>query len=465
MISPRIVSPENIPGDTLPLTIDDFSKLMAPAGPFEPAPHLAIAVSGGADSLALCLLANGWVRRRKGRVMALTVEHGLRQESAAEARQVGRWLKARNISHRILPWCGNKPTSGIQAAARAARMSRLTDWCARHHVLHLLTGHQMEDQAATVILRLSAGSGCDGLAAMPLVQDVRTPDGLGIRLIRPLLSVPEDRLKATLGRRSQAWIDDPSNHDRGYARTRLAASIDAFGNEGISVERLARVARRAGSDRAALDWSACVLLSKVAILHPAGFATLDWAIWRTAPESVSLRALIRLLTVVGGHTFGPRLERAERLSAELRISYPARAATLGGCRIMPQQGKVLICREPGLVEPDLKINPGDRGLWDNRFQIRLARRAKTHGECILGKLGLEGIAFFRRVMADRGQVLGSIPSPARPALPAFRDLDGLLAVPHLKYVREPGGKGCEAQYIGTGNRSGGVFGPIVRTGL
>jgi len=457
---PRIVSPENKPGDLIPLGIDEFSRLMAPAGPFEPAPHLAIAVSGGSDSLALCLLADGWARRRKGRVTALTVEHGLRPESAAEARQVRRWLKARDISHRILPWRGDKPTSGIQAAARAARISRLADWCARHHVLHLLSGHQMEDQAATVILRLSAGSGGDGLAAMPLVQDVRTSDGVGTRLIRPLLSVPEDRLKATLGRRSQAWIDDPSNHDRGYARTRLAASIDALGNEGISVERLARVARRAGSDRTALDWAVGVLLSKAAVLHPAGFATLEWAPWSTAPESVSLRTLIRLLTMVGGRTFGPRLERAERLSVGLRTAYPARATTLGGCRIMPRHGTLLICREPGVVEPALEMMPGERRLWDNRFQVRLPNIAKIRGQCILGKLGLEGIATFRRVMTDGGEAMEVIPPPARPALPAFWDLDGLLAVPHLKYSRAPGGERCEAKYVGAGNRAGGVFGPI-----
>jgi len=393
-------------------------------------------------------------------VTALTVEHGLRPESAAEARQVGRWLKARAISHRILQWCGDKPKSGVQAAARAARMSLLANWCVRHHVLHLLTGPQMEAQAATVILRLCAGSGSDGLAAMPLVQDIRTPDGAGIRLVRPLLSVPENRLKATLGRRSQAWIDDPSNRDPGYARTRLTASIDALGDEGISVGRLARTAHRAGSDRAALDWAVCVLLGKAATLHPAGFATLEWEHWRTAPESVSLRALVRLLTVVGGRTFGPRLERAERLSEDLRTIYPVRASTLGGCRIMPRHGGLLICREPGVVEPALEMRPGERGIWDNRFQVCLPRRAKTRGKCTLGKLGLEGIASFRQVMADDGQALEVIPAPVRAALPAFRDLDGLLAVPHLKYARAPGGEECEAQYMGAGNRAGGVFGPI-----
>ena len=282
---------------------------MAPAGPFEPAPHLALAVSGGSDSLALCLLADAWSRRRKGRITALTVDHGLRPESAAEAKQVARWLKARGIVHFILPWRGPKPERGVQAAARAARMARLVGWCSRHHVLHLLSGHQLEDQAATVLLRLCAGSGGNGLAAMPLVQDLDAPGGGSVRLIRPLLSVPELRLKAVLRDRTQAWIDDPSNRNSAYARTRLAAALGVLGREGMAATRLARTARRLGQDRAALDTACGDLLARAAAPHPAGFARLDWAVWRDAPDAASLRVLIRLLASVGARPFGPRLER------------------------------------------------------------------------------------------------------------------------------------------------------------
>ncbi len=99
---------------------------------------------------------------------------------------------------------------------------------------------------------------------------------------------------------------------------------------------------------------------------------------------------------------------------------------------MPRHGNLLICREPGVVEPTLEMMPGERRLWDNRFQVRLPHLANIRGQCTLGKLGLEGIASLRQVMTDGGEAMEVIPPPARPALPAFRDLDGLLAVPHLK---------------------------------
>ena len=460
MKTPHIVPPECAPLSAKLLSHTEFSHLMAQAGPFEPAPHVAVAVSGGSDSLALCLLAAAWARRRRGRVTALTVEHGLRPESAAEAAQVARWLKARGIAHCLLPWRGEKPKSGVQAAARTARLARLAKWCARHHVLHLLSGHQLEDKASTVLLRLSAGSGGTGLAAMPLVQDLEAEDGSAVRLIRPLLSVPECRLKAVLRDNAQAWLDDPSNRNPAYARTRLAAALETLSGEGMTAPRLARTARRAGQDRAALDTTCGELLVRAATPHPAGFFRLDWSAWRGAADAASLRLLGRLVATVGARPFGARLERLERLFEQLRTTYPTRAATLGGCRIVPYRGRLLICREPAAVGEALTMNPGDKRVWDNRFRAVVPRLAEFRGKCTLARLGSEGITQLRRVMADGETALKNIPAPARPALPAFRDLDGLLAVPHLNYVRSPAERGFQAEFYPVENPGGNVFGPI-----
>lgn len=468
MTAPHIVDPAGAPADT-PLGDAEFARLLAPAGPFEAAPHLAVAVSGGADSMALGLLAAAWARRRRGRVTALTVDHGLRPESGAEARLVGRWLRQRGIAHRILRWRGDKPKTGVQAAARSARLELLADWCVRHQVLHLLYGHQMEDQAGTLLLRLSAGSGGDGLAAMPLVTDVAVrnlavPGGtLGVpsvRLLRPLLSVPETRLSATLQAKAQAWVDDPSNQNSSYARARLEAAIGALRREGLTAPRLARTARRAGHDRAALERACGDALAGCVAPHPAGFFQLDWARWRDLPEAISRRVLIRLLANAGAREFGPRLARVERLCAALLGAYPRHAATLGGCRIVPYRGGILICREPGAARDIVTLGPGAARLWDRRFHVSLARGAEYRGDCSVGRLGSEGISRLRRQMADQGAALARIPAPARPALPAFRDLDGVLAVPHLNYTRLTVPRRFAAVFCPVGSVGGGVFGPV-----
>src|SRR5262245_21437394 len=169
-----------------PLTEAEFAALMRPLGPFEAQPRLAVAVSGGSDSLALTLLLHDWARRQRGVLTALTVDHGLRPEAAAEARQVARWLRARGIRHRVLTWrpAGEARRGGLQAAARAARYRLLGAWCRANGVLHLALAHHREDQAETLLLRLARGSGLDGLAAMAAVSERE-----GVRLIRPLLAV------------------------------------------------------------------------------------------------------------------------------------------------------------------------------------------------------------------------------------------------------------------------------------
>jgi tRNA(Ile)-lysidine synthase len=129
-------------------------------------------VSGGPDSLALAILADRWARARGGEAWALIVDHGLRPESAAEAATVGGWLAARGIPHAVLPWPGEKPTTGIQEAARAARYRLLADWCAAHGCLHLLTAHHRDDQAETYLIRHRAGSFVDGLAGMSVVREL-----------------------------------------------------------------------------------------------------------------------------------------------------------------------------------------------------------------------------------------------------------------------------------------------------
>ena len=408
---------------------------MAALGPFEPAPRIAVAVSGGCDSMALCLLAERWARARGGMVFGLTVDHRLRPESGAEAAQVRRWLAARAIAHRTLRWTGTRRSSGIQEAARAARLALLTGWCRRAGVLHLLLGHQREDQAETALQRLVRGSGIDGLAAMAPLRLALEPEGSGTRLLRPLLAVPRAALIATLTQGDQPWIDDPSNRDARHTRPRLAAALAGLGAEGLSAARLARSAGRAAGDRAALDRLSTDLLAACAHPSPAGFVSVDAGALRRAPPALALRALGSALATVSGAPHPPRLERLERLARRL-FDDSARAATLGGCRVVPKDGRIVICREPAAAAQVRTLEPGESALWDRRFVVSLGRSAGP-GPFLVRRLGTDGLARARALAQAAGTPLRSdrIPAPARPSLPALFGLDGPLAAPHLEFRR------------------------------
>ena len=412
---------------------------MAPLGPFEPAPRIAVAVSGGSDSIALCLLADRWARARGGSVFGLTVDHDLRPESGAEAAQVQCWLTARNIAHRTLRWRGARPTARIQEEARAARLALLAGWCRRAGILHLLLGHQRQDQAETVLQRLVRGSGIDGLAAMAPVRLAMEPAGGGVRLLRPLLPVSRDALIATLARWDQPWIDDPTNRDSRHARPRLAAALAQLGAEGLSAERLAEAAARAASDRAALDRLCTELLAGCAHPSPAGFVILDLIVLRRTLPALALRVLSRAITTVSGAAYPPRQERLERLARRL-FGDNVKATTLGGCRVVPQRnGRVVVCREPSAASEVRPLAPGKSTLWDGRFIVSLGRSAGA-GPFHVRRLGTDGLAQARSMARREGMRLTTdgIPAPARPALPALFDLDGPLAAPHLGFRRASG---------------------------
>ncbi len=406
----------------------EFDRLMRAVGPFESRPRVAVAVSGGSDSMALALLAACWAARRGGAITGITVDHGLRPEAAAEARQVGRWLRARGIAHRILCWLppAGALSGGLQAAARAARYGLLAEWCRRNGVLHLALAHQQEDQAETMLLRLARGSGLDGLAAMaPIAERV------GVRLIRPLLPIARARLRATLSDARQAWIDDPSNDDPAHGRIRMRRLLPALAAEGLDAARLAATAAHLGRARAAIDDAVADLLAEAAAIFPSGYVRLDPAVLRAAPVEVSLRALAHCLMAVGGGEYVPRLDRLERLHGKVRANALGGGGTLAGCLVIPRGGALLICREPAMAIEELAIAPDAPVLWDGRFRIALESDGGGGRavRLVVRRLGAEGWTAI--AARNPGLRRHRIPPAVRPSLPALWGVRGVLAVPHL----------------------------------
>jgi len=351
-----------------------FAALIERLGPFERRPRLAVGVSGGADSLALVLLADRWARSRGGEVTALTVDHGLRPESAAEAAQVGEWLARRGIAHHVLRWEGAKPRTGIQQAAREARRALLLEWCRQAGVLHLLLAHHHDDQLETMMLRRVHGSGPDGLAAMAAV--VETPE---VRILRPLLDVPGHRLKATLQHLGQPWIEDPSNRDPTFERVRIRQSLSAPAHGTAGGAPVPPDPHRFGAARAARDAEVAALLAAAAAIYPEGWAVLDPIRLRAADTELSRRALTRILLAVGGAAYPPRSERLERLHDVLRRDALGGGHTLAGCRILPRRGGILFVREPAAAAHDVAVDRAGTFEWDRRFVVKVAGRGPWDG--------------------------------------------------------------------------------------
>ena len=221
--------------------------------PLASATALVLAVSGGPDSTALLLMAARWRQARKTgpRLLAVTIDHGLRRESAGEARAVARLAHALGVPHRILRWTGKKPATGLQQNARDARYRLLAKAAARAKAGAIVTAHTLDDQAETVLIRMSRGSGLGGLGAM--AREAPLPVGGEAVLVRPLLEIPKARLIATLRRARIAFADDPSNRDPRFTRARLREVMCALAREGLDARRLSLLARRLRRAEAAIE--------------------------------------------------------------------------------------------------------------------------------------------------------------------------------------------------------------------
>lgn len=389
----------------LPGLTDRFAAGMDRLGPFEPRAHLAVAVSGGADSMALALLARDWTSRHEGTVLALTVDHGLRAESSIEAGVTLGWLAALGIPGRKLTATDLPRGPALAERARDARYRLLLDTCAAEGIPHLLLGHHRSDQVETVMMRALSSSTARGLAGMPALLETRF-----VRLLRPLLDVAPECLRRFLTARGVGWAEDPSNRDPAALRARLRqARADPSGTSEGS-RSVALAARQAGEHRAARDRSIAQTLARRATIRPEGYAVLT-------PGAIDPEALAALLRTISGSPHAPPIDRVAALARALG------PATLGGVRIVPA-GRLgpgwLIVRERRAMEAAVAARPD--AVWDGRFRLTHFPQDGFVTGLVLGALGSDAAKFRNR---------NGPPALVLHGLPALRVGGIPIAVPHI----------------------------------
>ena len=321
------------------LSSRDIDALFAP---FARAKALLIAVSGGPDSTALLLMAAEWAKRRgKTRIEAATVDHGLRPESADEAKAVAALCARLGIGHRVLEWKGAKPATRLQERAREARYRLLVDYAKAIGVDALMTAHHADDQAETVLFRLLRGSGVTGLRGMDL-----TTARDGMTIARPLIALRKRDLIAFAHARGTPFIDDPSNADPRFARTRLRALLAHLGQEGLDAEALDRLARRARETEEALAHLTAEVEARLGSED-----AVDARALFAAPIVIVRRILARRIAAAGGRDLSRvGLEKIEALAANLRDALKERrahGANVGGAFVrLTAKGRLTFAPEP-----------------------------------------------------------------------------------------------------------------------
>lgn len=407
------------------MTPPDAAALLAGLAPVmaaAPEGPVGVAVSGGGDSTALLLLVQRWAAGAGRRVAAITVDHGLRAESAGEAAAVAALCAARSIPHETRRWADGEAVGNLQARARLARRRLIGAWARERGIGCVALGHTLEDQAETFLMRLARGSGVDGLAAMAPVSR-----GEGVLWLRPLLGARRDGLRAWLRSEGVGWAEDPGNADPAFDRIRARRALGPLAELGLDPERLAATAGRMGEARAALERATAELARGCTVPGRAGDVVLDPGLLGRAPRELQLRLLAGALCWVSGAVYRPRLAALRATLDAVAAGRLGQGVTLHGCVLRPTGAGVTgaglaIRREPARVAPPVPLARG--AIWDARWELS-GNPPKPAGITI-GALGAAGLA---RVPDWRESGLARESLLTTPAL--WRD-GALIAAPLLR---------------------------------
>lgn len=307
---------------------------------------MAVAVSGGPDSMALLSVMRNYAQDRNIKLHVLSVDHGLRAEAKEEVAQVAQWAQTHNsdyIFHSILTWEGDKPNSALMENARKARYGLMAKYCKRNHIQLLFLGHHQDDQAETFLIRLAKGSGLDGLSAM---QDLQQYDD-DVVLARPFLSVSKVDLVSHCEGNNIPFVQDPSNQNDNFLRPRLRASMDVLSAEGLTPKRLSLTAKRLSRARQALDEIAGNAYQASLVSESKGRKDFDYNALKSCPVEIAFRVIACALEGIRpAAEYQVRMEKLEDLIDDLLTHETFKARTLGGCKFsLNTKGKTIVTIE------------------------------------------------------------------------------------------------------------------------
>ena len=405
-----------------PISDKRFACLMDKLQPFEQAPHVAVAVSGGADSLALTILLANWVRHINGTLTALTVDHGLRNSSEEESKAVAVFLESLGIRHHILKWRAPIPRGGIQSVARKMRFKLLERWCRDNSVLHLLFGHHIGDQAETILMRIARGNHYLSLSAMNPIRETTF-----IRILRPLLDVEKNDLVATLHLRGVQWVQDPFNVDRRFSRVRARAILSFSQNANY---KIAQSSKRFGKLNCRLNSEVTEIIARAVTLFSEGFIIVKKSEIESLSTTLIIHIFARIIATIGNSGLRPRLASLERLAHSI-FDASFKSRTLGRCLFMPSASEILVCREVRNLPMSLRLEEKSILKWDDRFLIEINK--KIANDSYLAPLSQSG---WTQIMNNAAAKPSYLPFPVRFTLPAIFDERGVKEVPHLNFQRD-----------------------------
>ncbi len=339
--------------------------------------RVALAVSGGRDSMALMHLIYRWKQKFTPNieVQIVTVNHNMRKASAGECEFVRKASTDYGFTHKILSWEHEPIVTCIQERARNARYQLILDYIRKVDIDTILTAHTADDNIETFFMRLAKGSGLNGLKS---INKIRYENGS--QIMRPLLSLSRALITEILTSTNNEWIDDPTNKDTNFERVRVRNNIDLLSKLNISSDNLTKTIQRLDRTHEALSYIADSISRQSVKVSQLGYAEIDFDKLCHYPNEIILRVFAKALTDINGGKVS--LSSLENIYEG--ILETTKSMTLNGCLIIPQNNKYIIVRESRGITP-IEVNINEQISWDGRFDVQL--KSCNRANIIIDQMG------------------------------------------------------------------------------
>ena len=325
-----------------PLNLKKISKIYNEfASSLKVKENLAVAVSGGPDSLALAYLTKCYSLKNKIKVKYYLVNHKLRKESTLEAIVVRKFLKKIDIQCKVLNWNGKKPSKNIQATAREKRYFLLSNECKKDNIQHLLLGHHLNDLVENFLIRIVRGSGLNGLISFGKSTKYRDKK---LNILRPLLNIEKKELIYISNEVFNFFVKDPSNTNEDYKRTRIRNLLQTLEEEGLDIKKFRlTINNLKDSDKSIKFYVDRNLVKNSVFLKRKNIYILSSNFFDQSHEII-FRSLTRIIQKLGKKYYPVRGKSVNKLIKEINTNLFSKV-TLGGCFIEKVNETILISKE------------------------------------------------------------------------------------------------------------------------
>lgn len=388
---------------------------------------IGVAVSGGADSVALLYLLYEWNRHKNLEITVFTVDHNLRKDSKLETRYVRELAEKLKCHFVLLDWKNETTSSGLQAKAREARYSMMEKFCRKLHIPLLLTGHHLDDMLETYLMKKSKKAG--NMALAPNV----TYFYKNLWIVRPLFDISKEELIQYLKMNNTEWFEDASNTLDKYERNKVRKVISAmsFEKKNVLLQEYNLANSKAKKESAMLIQA----IGEGVSIYNEGFAKIGLQQFASLSHNIKIQLFNYILTVISGKTIVPRYRSLAKLLSSIADG-TLKNFTLNHCKIISKNGILLIHKEKAFVT-NISISLSKKRIkWDNRFELIYHNtQEKTTPNYIISNLTMNDYIKLKKVinLTKLAQISDNNHKTILFTLPVIKHLEKVVAIPHISY--------------------------------